>query len=40
MNAYDALLLTSFYDGSPNVIKETMTCNLPIISTDVGKYKE
>jgi glycosyltransferase involved in cell wall biosynthesis len=40
MNASDVLLLTSFYEGSPNVIKESMACNLPIISTDVGDVKE
>ena len=32
----DCLLLTSFSEGSPNVIKEALCCNLPILSTDVG----
>lgn len=36
MNAANVLLFTSFMEGSPNVIKESMACNLPIISTDVG----
>ena len=36
MCAADVLLLTSEMEGSPNVIKEAMTCNCPIVSTDVG----
>lgn len=32
----DMLLLTSFSEGSPNVIKEAMACNCPIVSTNVG----
>lgn len=35
-NSADLLLLTSMHEGSPNVIKEAMACNCPIVCTDVG----
>lgn len=40
INSCEAVLLSSDYEGSPNIIKETMACNISIISTDVGNVKE
>ena len=38
-SAADCLLLTSLREGSPQVIKEAMSCNCPIVSTDVGDIR-
>jgi glycosyltransferase involved in cell wall biosynthesis len=40
LNACDLLLMTSFHEGSPQIIKEAMACNCPIVSTDVGDVRE
>jgi glycosyltransferase involved in cell wall biosynthesis len=36
MQACDALVMTSYQEGSPTVIKEALACNLPIVSVAVG----
>ena len=40
MNAVDFLLMTSFTEGSPMVIKEAMCCNTPIVTVDVGDVND
>lgn len=36
LNASDCLLMTSDFEGSPNIIREAIACNTPIVSVEVG----
>ena len=38
--AVDVFLMTSFTEGSPQVVKEAMACECPIVSVDVGDVAE
>jgi glycosyltransferase involved in cell wall biosynthesis len=40
LNSCDLMLLTSTREGSPQLVKEAMACNCPIVSSDVGDVKE
>lgn len=40
MSAANALIHPSWSEGSPNVIKEAMACELPIVATPVGDVPE
>ncbi len=39
LSACDMILLTSRYEGWPNIIKEALACNTPFVSTDVSDLR-
>lgn len=40
LNACDTLLVTSFHEGSPTIVKEALACNLPVVSVPVGDVSQ
>lgn len=40
LSSADCLLMTSISEGSPQVVKEALSCGLPVVSTPVGNVKE
>jgi teichuronic acid biosynthesis glycosyltransferase TuaC len=40
MSACDVLIFPSYQEGSPNIVKQAMACNLPIVATDVGDVRQ
>jgi glycosyltransferase involved in cell wall biosynthesis len=40
LNQSDCLLMTSLTEGSPQVVKESLSCGLPVVSVPVGDVSE
>ena len=40
LNACELLLMTSYSEGSPQIVKEAMAVNCPVVSTDVGEVSQ
>jgi glycosyltransferase involved in cell wall biosynthesis len=40
LNGADCLLMTSDWEGSPNIIKEALACNLPVVTVDAGDVRD
>ena len=40
LNEIDLLLMTSLSEGSPQIVKEALSCDTPVISSNVGDVKK